>query len=79
MPNERVIKIFMASSDELEVDRARFGNIVRHLNNLYRNSGIYIELLMWEDFDASYGCRRKQEEYNEKVRESDMFLALFHK
>lgn len=38
----------MASSDELEGDRAVFGNL-----------------------DASYGSIRKQEEYNEKVRESD--------
>ena len=77
--NERIIKIFMASSDELESDRAIFGNLIRHLNDLYRKRGIYIELFQWEDFDASYGRGRKQEEYNEKVRESDMFLAFFHK
>ena len=79
MKTERVIKIFMASSDELEGDRAVFGNLIRHLNDLYRKRGIYIELFQWEDFDASYGSIRKQEEYNEKVRDSDLFLAFFHK
>jgi tetratricopeptide (TPR) repeat protein len=79
MNNERIIKIFMASSDELEGDRAVFGNLVRRLNDLYKKRGIYIELFQWEDFDASYGSERKQEEYNEKVRESDIFLAFFHK
>jgi len=77
--NERIIKVFMASSDELAADRAVFGNLVRRMNDLYRKHGIYIELFQWEDFDAAYGRERKQEEYNEKIRESDMFLAFFHK
>jgi tetratricopeptide (TPR) repeat protein len=79
MNEQRIIKVFMASSDELEGDRAVLGNLVRHLNDMYRTRGIYIELFQWEDFDASYGRGRKQDEYNEKVRESDMFLAFFHK
>ena len=70
--NERIIKVFMASSDELEGDRAVFGNLIRRLNDLYRKQGIYIELFQWEDFDAAYGRERKQEEYNEKVCESDI-------
>ncbi|MDR2474845.1 MAG: hypothetical protein LBD45_03210, partial [Bacteroidales bacterium] len=76
---ERIIKIFMASSDELEADRAVFGNLVRRLNDMYKKRGIYIELFQWEDFDAAYNGKRKQGEYNDKVRESDLFLAFFHK
>ncbi|MDR1221486.1 MAG: hypothetical protein LBL07_01225 [Tannerella sp.] len=45
MSSERIIKAFMASSDELEGDRAVFGNLVRRLNDLYKKRGIYIELL----------------------------------
>jgi peptidoglycan/xylan/chitin deacetylase (PgdA/CDA1 family) len=35
MSNERIIKVFMASSDELKEDRIDFGNLVRRLNDLY--------------------------------------------
>ena len=76
---ERIIKIFMASSDELEGDRAIFGNLIRRLNDMYKRHGIYIELFQWEDFDAAYNGRRKQGEYNDKVRESDLFLAFFYR
>lgn len=33
----------------------------------------------WEDYDAAYNDRRKQDEYNDEVRASDMFLAVFHR
>jgi len=74
----RTIKIFLASSDELANDRNAFGNLVRRLDNIYEQKGIRIELFEWEDYDAAYNDRRKQDEYNDQVRASDMFLALFH-
>ncbi|MDR3262111.1 MAG: carboxypeptidase regulatory-like domain-containing protein, partial [Tannerella sp.] len=75
MTNERIIKVFMASSDELKEDRIDFGNFVQRLNK----RDFSVELLQWEDFDASLSRRRKQEEYNDKVRESDLFIAFFHR
>ncbi len=75
---EKTIKVFLASSDELKIDRLEFGDLINRLNNIYRNRGIYIELLKWEGFDASISAQRKQSDYNEVVRSSDMFLALFH-
>ena len=68
----------MASSDEMENDRNAFGNLVRRLNGICEKQGIHIELFEWEDYDAAYNGCRKQDEYNEKVRSCDMFLALFH-
>lgn len=79
MKTNRVIKIFLASSEELEADRYRFGNLIRKLDNIYEKRGIRIELFEWEDYDAAYNGMRKQDEYNERVRASDMFLALFYK
>lgn len=79
--NERAmkrIKIFLASSEELENDRNAFGNLIRRLNKSYGKRGISLDLFEWEDYDAAYNDRRKQEEYNDEVRSSDMFLALFH-
>ena len=72
------IKIFLASSEELTNDRNAFGNLVRKLDKIYEKRGIRIELFEWEDYDAAYNDRRKQDEYNDQIKASDMFLALFH-
>ena len=72
------IKIFFASSEELKNDRDAFGNLIRRLNKTYEKRGITLDLFEWEDYDAAFNDKRKQEEYNEMVRESDMFLAVFH-
>ena len=75
----KLIKIFLASSEEMDYDRMVFGNLVRRLNDLYERRGVRLKLFEWEDYDSAFNDRRKQDEYNEKVRESDVFLALFHK
>ncbi len=74
----KTIKIFLASSEELIDDRNAFGNLVRRLDKIYEKRGIRIELFEWEDYDAAYNYRRKQDEYNDQIKASDMFLALFH-
>ena len=56
-----------------------FGNLVRRLDNMYEKRGIRIKLFEWEDYDSAYNDTRKQDEYNDYVRQSDIFLALFHK
>ena len=75
----KTIKIFLASSEELENDRNAFGNLIRKLNKTYNKRGVNLELFEWEDYDAAYNDKRKQDEYNENVRASDMFLAVFHR
>jgi tetratricopeptide (TPR) repeat protein len=47
------------------------------LDNLYEKRGIRIKLFEWEDLDSAYNDKRKQDEYNEYVKQSDIFLALF--
>ncbi len=74
----KTIKIFLASSEELKDDREAFGNLVRRLDDIYEKRGVRLKLFEWEDYDAAYNDRRKQDEYNEKVRASDLFLAVFH-
>ena len=71
------IKVFLASSEELEQDREAFGNFIRRLDNLYDKRGIRIRLFEWEDLDSEYNDKRKQDEYNEYIKQSDIFLALF--
>ena len=79
MEKYKTIKIFLASSEELKEDRVWFGNFVQGINKIYQERGKGVDVFKWEFFDAANNDRRKQDEYNEKVRESNMFLALFHK
>ena len=79
MNNNRIIKVFLASSEELKADRNTFGNLIRRLDDIYEKRGIRIKLFEWEDCDAAYNNSRKQDEYNDEVKASDMFLALFYK
>ncbi|MEE0983066.1 MAG: tetratricopeptide repeat protein, partial [Bacteroidales bacterium] len=71
------IKVFLASSEELKYDRLAFSDLIRKLDNIYEKRGIRIKLFQWEDFDAAYNDKRKQDEYNEYIKQSDIFLALF--
>ena len=75
----KTIKIFLASSEELKNDRVSFGNFIRELDKRYQQRGIRIDLYTWEGADGAYNGRRKQDEYNDNVRDSDMLVALFYK
>ena len=73
------IHIFLGSSlDELRLDREEMGNYVRMLNDVYIDRGVYIKLYECEYENAAMVKGRKQEEYNEEIRQSDIFLVLFY-
>lgn len=72
------IKVFLASGKEMKHDRNAFGNLIRKLDEIYEKRGTRIRLFEWEDVDSAYNGGRKQDEYNEHLKASDMFLALFH-
>lgn len=80
MKSEKVktIKIFLASSEELADERVKFGDFIRGLDDTYEIRGYRIKLFKWEDLPSGDDGRPKQEEYNDKVRECDMFVGLFH-
>ena len=73
----KTISIFLASSEELDYYRMAFGNLVRRLDDIYERRGVRIKLFEWEDYDAAYNNCRKQTEYNDIARKSDLFIALF--
>ena len=79
MEKNKTIKIFLASSDELKDDRVWFGDFVQGIDKIYQERGKGLDVFKWEFFDAANNDRSKQGEYDEKVRESNMFLALFYK
>jgi len=70
-------KIFLASSSELKEDRQEFESFVSRQNNDWIRQGVYLELVIWEDFFDAISQTRLQDEYNKAVRESDIFVMLF--
>jgi hypothetical protein len=74
----KTVKVFLASSEELKEDRNRFGNFIRKLSDKYEEEkDVRIKLFEWEDYDAAYNGMKKQEEYNAKIKDCDIFVALF--
>ena len=73
----KTIKIFLASSEELKDERLEMTDLVSRLNQTFKGRGIQLELKRWEYLDSSMGDLRKQDEYNNVLRECDICLVLF--
>ena len=71
-------RVFLASSNELKHDREDFERLISRLNHHYADRGISIILDIWEYLDPAYMDERKQNEYNEYVRNCDVFVVLFY-
>ena len=76
---EKTINVFLASSTELSDDREFFSSFVRRMDKTFQKMGSHLRPQMWEDWDASWKGHREQDDYNELIRKSQMFLALFYK
>ena len=74
----KTIKIFLASSSELESDRQQFEIFINRKNTKYIKDGVFLELLLWEDFIDAMSATRLQDEYNKAVEGCDIFVSLFH-
>ncbi len=70
-------KIFLASSAELKADRDAFEVAVCRKNKEWIKRGVFLEVVMWEDFLDVMSRTRLQDEYNRAVRECDLFVMLF--
>jgi len=70
------IKIFLASSNELINDRERFELEINRKNKLWHNKGICFHLEIWEDLSTRMSLTRSQDEYNKKIKDSDLFVLL---
>ena len=72
------IKVFLASSAELELERVYVGDFFTELNSILVQTPVRIRLLKWEVFESKFTGERKQNEYDEQVKRSDIFISLFH-
>ena len=70
-------KIFLASSSELRGDRKEFEIFIHRKNKAWIDKGIFLELVIWEDFLDALSQTRLQDRYNEAIRECDIFVMLF--
>lgn len=73
----KTIKVFLASSDELEMERLQFDSLFNHLNRIFRPRGLYLELSKWEYLDSSMGPKHKQDEYNEELKTCEMCMVMY--
>ena len=72
------IKIFLASSNELKTDREKFEIEINRKNNLWTDKKVSLHLNIWEDLTARISPTRSQDEYNQMVKEADVFVLLAH-
>lgn len=70
-------KIFLASSSELKEDRKEFEIFINRKNNDWVDKGVFLKLIVWEDFLDALSPTRLQDEYNKAIRECDVFVMLF--
>jgi hypothetical protein len=70
-------KLFLASSAELKEDRNQFEIFINRKNKDWVEKGVFIHLVIWEDFLDAMSKTRLQDEYNNAIRECDLFVMLF--
>lgn len=73
----KIINIFLASSEELAEERKELTVLAASLNHILKKQGVFIDINRWEFFDSSMSKKRKQDEYNEILKECDMCLVLW--
>lgn len=77
----QTINIFIASSAELKRERRVCVDLFLDMNQEPENKarGVKYEPVLWEYMDSSMNARRKEDEYLDELRKSDVCIALFWK
>ncbi len=70
------IKIFLASSYELKPDREKFEIEISRKNKLWNDKNVFLHLDIWEDLSPRMSSTRSQDGYNQKIKQSDLFVLL---
>jgi internalin A len=74
----RVLKIFLASSNELLEEREKIEQALGRKNKILKKDGFNIELLIWEDGKHIGKSLRSQDDYNLEIEQCDLFAMLFY-
>lgn len=70
------IKIFLASSNELNAERNGLEIEIYRKCKLWFDKGLFLHLDIWEDMPAQMSLTGSQSEYDKYVREADLFILL---
>ena len=71
-------RIFIASSWQLRKDRAVFRELILEQNNAWHEQGAFLQVVGWEYFLDAMSPTRLQDEYNNAIRDCDIFVMLYH-
>lgn len=71
-------RIFIASSIELSEDRRAFRELILEQNNAWHDQGAFLKVIGWEYFPDAMSPTRLQDEYNDAIRDCDVFVMLYH-
>jgi hypothetical protein len=74
----RIVKIFLASSEELKEDRRAIEIFISRENKKWKDKGLFFELVIWEDFLNAVSQTSLQDEYNAAIKTCDMCVVLFY-
>ncbi len=74
---KKTLKIFIASSIELKEERKLIEDYIDRENKILNKKNVFLETVIWEDFDDSVSATRKQDDYNRAILESDIVLSIF--
>jgi len=73
----KTIKLFLASSAELKADRLAFEVFINRKNKEWVARGVFLELVIWEDFIDAISQTGLQAQYNQAISGCDLFVMLF--
>ena len=73
------INVFFASSSELKRERMELVDLIQDMNEDLERRDIKFKPVLWEYMDSSMRAARKEDEYLEKLRESEVCIVLFWK
>jgi internalin A len=74
----RILKLFLASSNELITEREKIEQALSRKNISLRKQGFLIELLIWEDGKHIGKSLRSQDNYNLEIEQCNLFAMIFY-
>ncbi|WP_313954201.1 NACHT domain-containing protein, partial [Accumulibacter sp.] len=70
-------KLFLASSCEFCAERKEFELFIGRKNAEWHARGVFIDVVLWENFLDAVSKTRLQDEYNRAIGQCDLFVMLF--
>lgn len=72
------VKVFIASSAELDEDKLQMDLYFSQKNKGYRKRAICFEQRTWRDFPSYLSEEHLQNRYDDYIRQCDIVIFLFH-